>query len=62
MAKNDCAIAVVHDQGWAVRYNGRDFGPFPDEETARDAAIAAGAKAASLGLNAEVSLGPERRR
>ena len=43
-----------HDGQWAISYNGKEFGPWPNEAGAVAAAVAAAKKAAQQGISGEV--------
>ncbi len=58
MAQESYDIKVVFDGRWKVDFNGREYGPFPTEKAAAEAATAGAAKAAAIGIDASVSLSP----
>lgn len=58
MEDDRCEIGVVYDGRWNVQLNGRNYGPFPSEETARDAAIGAGCRAVKIGMDTTISIDP----
>ena len=58
MKSNPYEINVLHDDKWKVTFDGQEYGPFPTEVSAMEAAIAAGSKAASLGMDVVVSINP----